>query len=86
MMSIDGARIRPLCRFPMRGEFRFPDLVRELTLFRLEIDGDPLDVMLSRIGVRHFLADRDFYLKKFSPVHFFRDFNDRNVFFILSVS
>jgi len=63
VMRIDGARVRTVDRFAVRGEIGSPYLVGKLASFWMEPDGDPPDVMLGLVRMSYFLADGDLDLE-----------------------
>ena len=64
MVGIDRSFVRPLGRLAMGVELEAGHIVGELLSIRMEVQADPADVVLGRVGMGDLLAQGDFDFKE----------------------
>ena len=84
-VRVDGSLVGAGHRLAVGREGKVPHLVRELLALRVEVQVDPVNVMLGGVRVRDLLADADLHLEGHTCLHHRRGFDHRHVFLFFPI-
>jgi hypothetical protein len=86
VVSVDGALIRASDGLAVGRELEMAYLVSELFPFRVEVEGDPTDMVFGGVGMGDLFPQADLHLEELTRLHLIWGFDDWHVLLFLPVS